>query len=112
MAVLEERGRGLPEVVRERPEHHGDLPCARKLVDLRAGYHPPPSSVWTPHVAFRVPERVLLAADQRPQLRRQRVDDAKVEREREANRRLARESQSSFSNSRASDCARAAGHPS
>jgi hypothetical protein len=92
MAVLEERGRGLPEVVRERPEHHGNLPCARKLVDLRARFIHHHQRV-DPHVAFRVPVHVLHAADQRPQLRRQRVDDAKFERERKANRWLAREAE-------------------
>ncbi len=83
---------GLPDVVHDRPEHDRDLLRPLEAVDARARLVDHHQRVH-PHVALRMPLRLLRAADERLQLRKQLVDDAEVEGEREADRRSAGEEQ-------------------
>ena len=86
-AAVDQRGRrGLAEVVRHGAEHDDQLIGVVEIVDA------PPRLVdhhqrMHPHVAFRMPLGFLLAPDERLQLRKQLIDDAKLERERESDRR-------------------------
>ena len=80
-AVEEGRCRRLAEIVGDRAKHHDDsiraiqvVDALPRLVDHHQRVHP--------HVAFRMPFRFLLAADQCLQLRKQLVDDAELQRER------------------------------
>ena len=84
-AVDEGRRRRLAEIVRHRAEHDDELigtieivDALPRLVDHHQRMHP--------HVALRMPFRLLLASDERLQLRKQLIDDAELERERETDR--------------------------
>ena len=86
-AVDERRGRRLAEVVADRAEHHGDAAAADRGRRSAARASSITISVCDPDVAFGMPLRLLLAADQRPHLGQHAIDDAEVEREREPDRR-------------------------
>ena len=86
-AAVEERGcRRLSEIVGHRAEHHDELIRAIEIVDALPRLVDHLQRVH-PHVAFRMPFRLLLASDERLQLRKQLVDDAELQRQREADRR-------------------------
>ena len=92
-AAVEERRRGrLAEVVADGAEHDGELLRPRQVVDARPRLIDDLQRVH-PDVAFRMPLRLLRAADERVQLGKQLFDDAEVERQREADRRPRREQQ-------------------
>ena len=91
-AVEERRRRRLAEVVADRAEHDGELLGPRQIVDARARLIDDLQRVH-PDVAFGMPLRFLRAADERVQLGKQLLDDAELERQREADRRPRREQQ-------------------
>ncbi len=64
-------------------EHHGDELRTIEVVVGRARFVDDHQRV-RPHVAFGMPLRLLLAADQRTHLGQHPIDDAEVERQREA----------------------------
>ncbi len=74
---------GFPEVVADGAEHHGDQPRPIEIA-VRAPRLVDHHQRVDPDVAFRVPFRLLLAADQRPHLREYPIDHAEVERQRES----------------------------
>ena len=81
-----ERRRGrLSEVVTDGAEHHRDQP---RPIEIAVHLARPVDHHQRvrPDVAFRMPLRFLLAADERLQLRKQLVDDAEIEREGQADR--------------------------
>ncbi len=86
VAVDERRRRRLAEVVGDGAEHHRQRAAAIEPVEALAGAVDDHQRVH-PHVALRVPLGILLAADQRLQLRPQLVDHAEVERQPQADRR-------------------------
>ena len=84
---VDERGRRrLAEIVADGAEHHDDLPGAIEVVDPRARLIDHQQRV-DPDVALGMPLRLLLASDERVDLREEPLDDAEIEREREAHRR-------------------------
>ena len=86
-AAVDHRRRGrLAEVVTDRAEHHRDRRPAVESVDARARLVDHHQRVH-PDVALRMPLGFLRAADERLELGQQPVDDAEIEREREADRR-------------------------
>ena len=77
-SVHERGGWRLAEIVADRPEHDGDLLRMGKVVDARArlvDHH----QRMDPDVPFRMPLGLLRTADERFQLREQRVDDAEAQ---------------------------------
>ena len=64
---------GLPRSCADRAEHHGDLLRPRQIVDARSRLIDDLQRVH-PHVALRMPLRLLRAADEREQLGEQPFD--------------------------------------
>ncbi len=91
-SVDERRGRRLSQVVTDRAEHDGDLLRTRQVVDAQARLVNHLQRV-DPDIALRMPLGFLLAAHERAQLGKELLDDAEVQRQREAARRLRREQQ-------------------
>ncbi len=86
-AAVEKRGRRrLAEVVRQRAEHDRDGLRPRQIVDSRSRLIDDLQRVH-PDVTLRMPLRFLLAADEREELGEQPLDDAEIERQRQADRR-------------------------
>ena len=85
-AVDERRRRRLAEVVRHCAEHDDELIGAIEIVDALPRLVDHLQRVH-PDVAFRMPLGLLLAPDERLQFRKQLIDDAELERERESDRR-------------------------
>ena len=89
MAVLEDGVvEGLPRSCASAPSITAIFP-ARGSSSISVRASSTTISVWTHTSPSGCQSTLLLAADQRQQLRHERIDDAKVEREREANRRPA-----------------------
>ena len=86
---------GLAEVVAHRAEHDGDLLRIPEIVDAPARLVDDQQRV-DPDVSFGVPLRLLRTADERVELGEQALDDAHLERQREAERRPARAQQQLF----------------
>ena len=80
---------GFPKSWRHGAEHHDELIGAIEIVDALPRLIDHLQRVH-PHVAFGMPFRLLLAADERLQLRKQLVDDAELQRERKSDRRALR----------------------
>ncbi len=88
-SVFEDRERRFAEIVAQRAEHHGHRAPAIEVVDPLAGLIDHEQRMH-PHIAFGVPLRFLLAADERLQFGKQLVDHAEVERKLPADRRALR----------------------
>jgi hypothetical protein len=82
-AIEDRRCRRFAEVVAQGAEHDGDEPRPIE-VRVEGACLVDDHERVRPDVAFRMPFRLLLAPDERPQLRQQPVDDAEIERERES----------------------------
>ena len=95
---------GLPRSWQTAPSITAICCGSRQIVDPRARLVDDQQRV-DPDVAFGMPLRLLRAADERLQLRKQPLDDAELEREREADRRPRRAAAASRSRPR---CARPA----
>ncbi len=80
------RRRRLAQVVTERAQHHDDFPGAGQVVDGGARFINDHERVH-PDVAFRMPQHVLLTADERPQFRQQAIDDVELQGQGEPDRR-------------------------
>ena len=85
-SVDERRRRRLAEIVTDSAEHHGQLLRSAEVVDAAARLVDDEQRVH-PDVALRMPLGFLRTADERLQLGKEPVDDAELEREREADRR-------------------------
>ena len=91
-AVEERRRRRLAEIVRHGAEHDDELIGAIEIVDALPRLVDHLQRVH-PDVTFGMPFGFLLASDERLQLRKQLIDDAELERQRETDRRAPRAKQ-------------------